>query len=383
MKKCTKCGTAVAPTAKFCGECGAKIERKKYCPECGTEVKPEQKFCTECGTSLSIPTPKTESKPSETVTVKNEIQTICDKIKTRLEELGMTEFILFTSDYDGRINHSGEPILPEDIDVEDIFLDLDWETYGCFWRQYIDDDNDAYELIRRIKIVDNQLLFDIYYYEPGSSINYSPETGWLKEHYIKHENCTLDEIMDIYEEDMIECHIKGVLREMQDDGYYDTLKLNKMIAQSKADEKTKKKSESKTSKKEEKQSKKKSEPKPDKELDKKLNDLYKMGVACQLGKKGVEQDIMLAMDYYQEYLDKAPTSHSKYLDAHYGMAKLCTDMGDQGHSLGMDDDAMDWYNDAVEHYEEILVKYPKKAFNDRLLAEVAYDKLHKKIAKLK
>lgn len=552
METCVKCGTAISSTAKFCGECGAKIERKKYCPECGSEVKPEQKFCTECGTSLSIPTPKTESKPSETVTVKNEIQTICDKIKTRLEELGMTEFILFTSDYDGRINYSGEPILPEDIDVEDIFLDLDWETYGCFWRQYIDDDNDAYELIRRIKIVDNQLLFDIYYYEPSSSINYSPETGWIKEHYIKHENCTLDEIMDIYEEDMIEYHIKCVLREMQDDGYYDTLKLNKMIAQSKADEKTKKKtkkrevtfddldgaesslsvaedeiqstcdkikvrleelgmpefvwfgegfdgsydgeepilpddvdvsellpeegglelrwvnfrelirkvriendsllfevggyepfeyencrlhenftkddlvneygekavkshlegllasfedeeilnlnkmivrpksnekskkkSESKTSKKEEKQSKKKSEPKPDKELDKKLNDLYKMGVACQLGKKGVEQDIMLAMDYYQEYLDKAPTSHSKYLDAHYGMAKLCTDMGDQGHSLGMDDDAMDWYNDAVEHYEEILVKYPKKAFNDRLLAEVAYDKLRKKIAKLK
>ena len=44
---------------------------------------------------------------------------------------------------------------------------------------------------------------------------------------------------------------------------------------------------------------------------------------------------------------------------------------------------MDWYNDAVEHYEEILVKYPKKAFNDRLLAEVAYDNVRKKIAKLK
>jgi hypothetical protein len=108
-----------------------------------------------------------------------------------------------------------------------------------------------------------------------------------------------------------------------------------------------------------------------------------MAVACHIGKNGVERSEVLAMDYYQEYLDKAPTSHSKYLDAHYGMAKLCTDMGDQGHSLGIDDDAMDWYNDAVEHYEEILVKYPKKAFNDRLLAEVAYDKLRKKIAKLK
>lgn len=29
MERCLKCGTEVAPTAKFCGECGAKIERKK------------------------------------------------------------------------------------------------------------------------------------------------------------------------------------------------------------------------------------------------------------------------------------------------------------------------------------------------------------------
>ena len=43
---------------------------------------------------------------------------------------------------------------------------------------------------------------------------------------------------------------------------------------------------------------------------------------------------------------------------------------------------MDWYNDAVEHYEEILVKYPKKAFNGRLLAEVEYDNVRKKIAEL-
>ena len=27
MEKCLKCGTAVAPTAKFCGECGTKIEQ--------------------------------------------------------------------------------------------------------------------------------------------------------------------------------------------------------------------------------------------------------------------------------------------------------------------------------------------------------------------
>ena len=78
MEKCIKCGTEVAPTAKFCGECGTKIERKKYCPECGTEVMPEQKFCTECGTRLVVsetlaPQPKRESEQSKAVTVEDEI----------------------------------------------------------------------------------------------------------------------------------------------------------------------------------------------------------------------------------------------------------------------------------------------------------------------
>ena len=43
---------------------------------------------------------------------------------------------------------------------------------------------------------------------------------------------------------------------------------------------------------------------------------------------------------------------------------------------------MIFYNDAIEHYEEILFKYPKKPFNNRLLAEVAYDKVREKIAEL-
>ena len=78
MEKCTKCGTAVAPTAKFCGECGTKIERKRYFLECGTEVKPEQKFCTECGTRLIVsetlaPQPKRESEQGKAVTAEDEI----------------------------------------------------------------------------------------------------------------------------------------------------------------------------------------------------------------------------------------------------------------------------------------------------------------------
>ena len=51
--KCPKCGAEVKAGAKFCPECGCKIEQEtKKCPECGAEVKAGAKFCPECGKKL-------------------------------------------------------------------------------------------------------------------------------------------------------------------------------------------------------------------------------------------------------------------------------------------------------------------------------------------
>lgn len=47
---CPACGKMVAAGQKFCGECGAKMEKK--CPSCGQVWDPTQKFCGECGTKL-------------------------------------------------------------------------------------------------------------------------------------------------------------------------------------------------------------------------------------------------------------------------------------------------------------------------------------------
>ncbi len=47
---CPACGSPVPAGQKFCGECGAKMEKK--CPNCGTAWDPSQKFCGECGTKL-------------------------------------------------------------------------------------------------------------------------------------------------------------------------------------------------------------------------------------------------------------------------------------------------------------------------------------------
>ena len=54
--RCASCGADVPAGAKFCLECGQKMEMPKkeevkICPKCGTSV-PEGKFCLECGARL-------------------------------------------------------------------------------------------------------------------------------------------------------------------------------------------------------------------------------------------------------------------------------------------------------------------------------------------
>ena len=54
--KCPKCGNILPPNAKFCLECGTKIEQlsdnEMICPHCGKKT-PKGKYCMECGQPLS------------------------------------------------------------------------------------------------------------------------------------------------------------------------------------------------------------------------------------------------------------------------------------------------------------------------------------------
>jgi len=51
--KCPKCQTENPDSIKFCGICGAKLER--ICPNCNFTNPPEFKFCGKCGQNLYSP----------------------------------------------------------------------------------------------------------------------------------------------------------------------------------------------------------------------------------------------------------------------------------------------------------------------------------------
>lgn len=54
--RCTKCGTQLTANAKFCFNCGEKIEQPQniFCTECGSPMPADAKFCMNCGTRREI-----------------------------------------------------------------------------------------------------------------------------------------------------------------------------------------------------------------------------------------------------------------------------------------------------------------------------------------
>src|SRR5881398_584354 len=49
--KCSRCQAENDPGARFCEDCGARLEAA--CPSCGTPVTPGKKFCRSCGAALT------------------------------------------------------------------------------------------------------------------------------------------------------------------------------------------------------------------------------------------------------------------------------------------------------------------------------------------
>ena len=68
---CANCGAQLPANAKFCLECGTKVEqqpqmvRPTNCQNCGSELPANAKFCLECGTKVELIPAGTERAPVE------------------------------------------------------------------------------------------------------------------------------------------------------------------------------------------------------------------------------------------------------------------------------------------------------------------------------
>src|SRR5881409_1287878 len=60
---CASCGALNRPESRFCGSCGASLERLQRCPSCGTENPAGQRFCNSCGQQL-VPAPAEPQAPA-------------------------------------------------------------------------------------------------------------------------------------------------------------------------------------------------------------------------------------------------------------------------------------------------------------------------------
>src|SRR5574341_1099624 len=71
--QCPSCKYLNREKARFCKECGAKLELVLVCPKCGNKPDSEAKFCDECGYNLKLPA-EVEERPSLVDKVTEEFQ---------------------------------------------------------------------------------------------------------------------------------------------------------------------------------------------------------------------------------------------------------------------------------------------------------------------
>jgi hypothetical protein len=67
MITCKKCNALLQDDARFCNNCGAKVNETVACPACGKQVSAEYDFCLFCGTPLKAPAIQEAPVVSDTV----------------------------------------------------------------------------------------------------------------------------------------------------------------------------------------------------------------------------------------------------------------------------------------------------------------------------
>jgi len=116
--KCPKCRSENRADARFCDQCGAKIEMA--CPACGKTNPPGNRFCDGCGQPLITPTPPLDYSQPHSYTPKF----LADKILTTRSSIE-GERKLVTVLFADTANYTA---LSEQLDPEEVHLIMD----GCF-----------------------------------------------------------------------------------------------------------------------------------------------------------------------------------------------------------------------------------------------------------
>jgi ribosomal protein L40E len=53
MTGCSGCNARIPVDARFCPQCGAKLNEALFCMSCGEKLPPNAKFCLKCGEKLN------------------------------------------------------------------------------------------------------------------------------------------------------------------------------------------------------------------------------------------------------------------------------------------------------------------------------------------
>jgi len=69
---CKNCGAELKENAKFCFQCGAKVD-SNVCPKCNTPIKIAAKFCSYCGAKIQEESPTAEKREPQPVEHKEQM----------------------------------------------------------------------------------------------------------------------------------------------------------------------------------------------------------------------------------------------------------------------------------------------------------------------
>ena len=142
-----------------------------------------------------------------------EITKLCGQIKERLEELQMTEFVVYASDYWGDLD---EDVVEEKVNDTATSLDFYFNSidgYSGYSR--------TSEFIRKVKVKDGNVVFDV------ESVYEDDNVGWESKGY--YEDQTMDDVLQTCPEETVLTGLNAVLKyALTENEYYDIVGLNQL-----------------------------------------------------------------------------------------------------------------------------------------------------------